>query len=329
MRVAVLGVTHWHAQWYLDSLRSLSGEICAVWDEDTEAAERIGYSLGVPAHEDCQQALDKGPTDLVVALPRPVHGPAVLAPAIERGLPVIAEKPLGLNASEVRGIAERADERGVFVNVMLPNRVSSIWQHALQEGSGSVVSGYFRIHNGPYGRYARWGCPWMLEASQAGGGVLRNLGIHATDAVCMLARGQQVDIVGASLTSDDPSLDIETYAVALVRFGDSTAVIDVGYNQPGDAASDFEWRIALEGQYLVDRDDTVRVSTAAGTRVEATVAMSQRYHTMVESTLRDLGAGRRPQASLWDCYHAARLVDRIYSAAGPSWASLAGAEVPA
>jgi predicted dehydrogenase len=268
-----------------------------VWDHDAATATRLAAELGSYAAPSYQEALSSPGLDLAVVMPRPVEAPAVLSSVIETGIPAIAEKPLGLNADDVRPLAELAERRGAFVNVAFTNRLSPVWQQLDDPAAGRVVSAYFRINNGPYQRYITWGCPWMLDPAQAGGGCLRNLGIHATDAISRLAGDSDIEVVGAAVDKPANGPDIDVHTVAVLRFGSAIAMLEAGYIHPQFDGGDSEWRISTEHLYLKNPPG------------------STGYETMIHKAWSNARAGLPPLADVWDCYRAARLVDAIYAAA--------------
>ncbi|NIM52894.1 MAG: Gfo/Idh/MocA family oxidoreductase [Gemmatimonadales bacterium] len=116
LRVAVVGAGNWgrnHAR----SLSALSDvELTAVCDVDAATREAMARQYpGVLVTESFDQALE-GVDAAVIATPAATH--AELAGKImERGLPVLVEKPFALSTREAEAIAEVAEARGVPVLV--------------------------------------------------------------------------------------------------------------------------------------------------------------------------------------------------------------------
>ena len=67
MKVALLGVGHWHARMHLDAVTSSGGEVTTVWDPDTAAAKRFAADHGLATAQSLEQAIDDCP-DLVVLM---------------------------------------------------------------------------------------------------------------------------------------------------------------------------------------------------------------------------------------------------------------------
>jgi predicted dehydrogenase len=116
LRAAIVGaglMGRWHAR----AVARLGGEIVGVVDTDAAAAARLSARLGAGrAFEDLGTCFEQCEVDVLhVCTPPGTHGPLVHA-ALERGIHVLAEKPLAPSADETRGILEAARKAGVSVN---------------------------------------------------------------------------------------------------------------------------------------------------------------------------------------------------------------------
>ncbi|MFC0553045.1 Gfo/Idh/MocA family protein [Planotetraspora thailandica] len=84
--------------------------VTAVCDLDGGHAEAIGREIGAAAFDDPIATLDAGMSgafDAVIILTSGSHGPLVRA-ALDRGLPVLCEKPLAYSLAELKGIPRDA-----------------------------------------------------------------------------------------------------------------------------------------------------------------------------------------------------------------------------
>src|SRR5262249_60156225 len=94
--------------------------------------------------------------------------------------PFLMEKPMGIDATEVAAVAQKAARLGRFVAVPLAQRYQPFALRAreiLAAGRfGPLSHIYVRINRPGPARYAAWDCPWMMDPAEAGGGSLRNLG---------------------------------------------------------------------------------------------------------------------------------------------------------
>lgn len=320
MRVAVIGAGHWHARMHVEAFRRAGAEIVGVADARGDAAQKLGRELGCPAYPDHRALLDAVRPDFVVAMARHCDAAALATDLLTIGLPFAMEKPLGRNAAEAAPVVELARRRPVFAAVPLVNRYSPLFARvdALRASGelGVLAHAHFRIVNGPPSRYEASGVPWMLEPELAGGGCLLNLGIHCVDAFLRLV-GEEVEVVGAQVSSLAHGRRVEDYAVATLRSRSGVVgIVEAGYTYAASAGGDTEWRVAATGAYLVDRAGELQSVSRDGRieRLEAG-ASGTRYEQFAVDTLARLRAGQPPIATLEDCYWAMQVIDAIYRSA--------------
>ena len=116
LRVAVIG----GGQWGRNHVRSVAGlaeaELAAVCDLNPAIREAMARQYpGTRVTADVAEALDVAEA-VVVATPASSHADLALA-AIERGLPVLVEKPFALSSEQAAAVVRAAEERGVPVMV--------------------------------------------------------------------------------------------------------------------------------------------------------------------------------------------------------------------
>jgi predicted dehydrogenase len=308
MRVAILGVGHWHAGMHAKGVVDAGAEIAGVWDSDIGAVARFVDGFGGIARPDAAAAIDDGP-DLVIALGRGPAAAAQLAWLIEQGIPILADKPIGVRHADVAPLADAAERHSRFVSVALVNRIGGAVE-ALHD-CGRLVHFYFRIINGHPRRYRDWHVPWMLDPQQSGGGALRNLGVHGVHAFLTLAGQQQVHVAHATLHNVFGEA-VEDYAAVVLKARDGmVGIIEAGYTHP-DVGGSFEMRINGENGALVD--DGVRLLAAPPHALDQGVYVpsNQRYGKFVADTLGRIAAGRPPLVSLREFATATALVDQCY-----------------
>lgn len=324
MRIAMIEVGHWHAGMHLRSFQLAEDvEIVGVSDHQPGVAEAFAQQSGGAAFERYQDMLEATAPDFVVAMGRHVDMPAIARHVIEAGIPCALEKPVGVSAADLAPLVELAAARNAFVAVPLVNRYSGMWTMLAElEAAGRVGARshfHFRVINGPPERYQLDGVGWMLDPAIAGGGCLRNVGIHTIDGFLRFTQGEPVEVLGAAISYRVHGAAIEEFCAALLRSESGViGTVEAGYSyasmKPG---GDFEARLAAANCYLVDRDDTLEVATLDDDQARTLTIADQgaRYDQFGRDTLARLRAGRPPIATLGDCYRAMRLIDEIYEAA--------------
>jgi len=308
MRVAMLGVGHWHAGMHAKGVADAGAEIAGVWDSDIGAVARFVDGFGGIARPDAAAAIDDGP-DLVIALGRGPAAAAQLAWLIEQGIPILADKPIGVRHADVAPLADAAERHSRFVSVALVNRIGGAVE-ALHD-CGRLVHFYFRIINGHPRRYRDWHVPWMLDPQQSGGGALRNLGVHGVHAFLTFAGQQPVHVECATFNSLFGEA-VEDYAVVTLRSRDGmVGTVEAGYTHP-DIGGSFEMRINGEHGALVDDGTKLIAVPPFSLDQVACVTSNRRYGHFVADTIGRIAAGRPPLVSLREFATATALVDQCY-----------------
>ncbi|MBI4205786.1 MAG: Gfo/Idh/MocA family oxidoreductase [Betaproteobacteria bacterium] len=323
VRIAAIEVGHWHALFDAAYLKALARmpevRLVGLQDPDAEmAAQRASQVGGPPAYTDYREMLAKTRPDFVLALGRHSVMGEIAHFLLDEGYPFLMEKPMGVNAAEVRGVADKAAAKRAFVAVPLFQRYQPFVAHArrmLAEGAfGPVSHFYFRSNRGSSARYVAWGSPWMLDPAVAGGGCLRNIGLHGIDAFLHLL-GEDAEVAGAQVSFRAHGARVEDYATLLLRTPAGVlGTIEVGNTFPGKGA-DAEWKLAGRDALLVQRGGSLRCTTAAGEQELA----GQPPEPLPAIALRDALArwqtGQPPAIGVEDCYRAMRLVDQAYAIA--------------
>ncbi len=317
MRLAVAGASHWHLPRHAANLRAAGARFVAVSDPDPAVAERWAAELGATAVRDVEAIVAAKP-DAVLALGRVSDMAAQAHIFVDAGLPLLAEKPLGISPAEVAALADVSQRRQSWVSVALVNRYDPLWallDRLQADGAlGRLAHADVRIVNGPPQRYATWGSGWMLDPATAGGGALLNLGTHGMDYLRHLA-GEPLRVVGAVVGHSAHGLPMEDFAtVTLVAPSGIAGTVVAGYTYPDSAAGmtrsgDNETRIAATGAYLIARDDDVTLVTPAEGECHLPgLRQGDRYREWAFDSLARLRAGRPPVTGIHECLDAVKLV---------------------
>ena len=327
MRIAMIEVGHWHAGMHLRSFQLAEGvEIVGVSDQQPGVAAAFAAGSGGRAFERYDEMLEATQPDFVIAMGRHIDMPAIARHVLESGIPFAMEKPVGLSAADVAPLVELAEARQAFVAVPLINRYSEMWTKLDElEAAGRVglrSHFHFRVINGPPERYELDGVGWMLDPAIAGGGCLRNVGIHTIDGFLRFTQGEAVAVVGAAISYRVHGCAIEEFCAALLRSASGViGTVEAGYSyasmKPG---GDFEGRLSAANCTIIDRNETLEAATLDDEQVRTLTIPDQgaRYDQFGRDTLARLRDGRPPIATLRDCYRAMQIIDEIYQKAVPT-----------
>ena len=310
---------------HADAARFAGATLCAVWDSDAVAARALADLFDAPAIPSLDQVLATRP-DICVTMGHPAEVPALARALIDAGMPMILEKPAAPETRILRELEARAQAQGVFVAVPLANRLSPAMRGLARtpEDAGGrddaaprVAHASFRIVNGPPERYRDDGVPWVLDPAAAGGGALRNLGLHGIDCALCLADGP-LRVTSAQVARRlHPDEMVEDHAlVTLTDAAGALFVIEAGYTTPAmQAGGDLEWRVATKGAYLVDRGDSAQWIGPRGLRSLPALPPDERYRAFMTDTLARLADGRPPLVGLSDYVAAMAVIDQAYALA--------------
>jgi predicted dehydrogenase len=175
-----------------------------------EAIERAGAgvvaAVADPAVdgglESYAELLERELDGVVIATPSALHAEQAIA-AIDGGLPVFVQKPLGRTAEEVRAVLAAAERADVLVGVDLSYRHVEAFR-AAREHARDVFAADLVFHNA-YGPDK----PWFRDPALAGGGCVIDLGIHLVDLAVWILDLDPVE-VRARLHGEP----VETWATA-------------------------------------------------------------------------------------------------------------------
>lgn len=230
LRVAVVGAG-WAGQQHLKGYAALPGvEIVALAGMETETVEQLKLEYDIPAtFERWEDMLDKVELDAVsIATPTFLHAPISVA-ALERGIHVLTEKPIGANLTDAQRMVDAARSSGRVLQVVFNHRLRG----DIAELSRIVTSGEVGT---PYIAKAGWlrragipGSSWFAHKELSGGGPLLDLGVHVIDYVLHLLGEPEIATVSASTydrlgAQQIEGFDVEDIAIAFIRLTNGATV---------------------------------------------------------------------------------------------------------
>ncbi len=321
IRVAAIGVSHWHALFdaaYLRHLMTMPDvDLVAVQDSDAGIVAKRAAEVGnPPTFTDYGKMLATSRPDFVIALGRHRQMAAIAHDLLDAGLPFLMEKPMGINAVEVDGVAAKAAQLNAFVAVPLAQRYMPFARRAremIDAGRlGPLSHIYVRINRPGPERYPAWDCAWMLDPVEAGGGCLRNLGPHGLDMFLHLT-GEEAQVTGAQLSRRAHGKAVEDYASVILRSASGIlGTVEVGNGFPRDG-TDGEWKIAGRDGILTMKDGVLKLATAQGDEIFHDTGTLAPYFTALRDALDHWRRGAAPPVTVHDCARAVRLIDHAYA----------------
>jgi predicted dehydrogenase len=211
-------------------------EMVAVADSVPEAASAAAASIGAPqALSSLDDLLALDLDGVAIATPSALHAAQSIS-ALDRGVAVFCQKPLGRNTGEVDAViaAARASNRLLHVDFSYRFTDGLRKIHTLiREGAlGTIYAADLTFHNA-YGPDK----PWFYNRELAGGGCVVDLGVHLVDLALWMV-DSRVACVTSRLFSGgrpwDASMDgVEDFATMRLDFSDgATANIACSWRLP-------------------------------------------------------------------------------------------------
>jgi predicted dehydrogenase len=324
IRVAAVEVSHWHAVHDAAYLRHLAAmpdvALVGLQDGDAGLARKRAAEVGgdPPTFTDYHQMLTETRPDFVLALGRHRQMARIAHDLLDRGLPFMMEKPMGLNAAEVEAVAEKAVRLKAYVAVPLFQRYQPFAVRARQllaeKRLGPLSHLYVRLNRPAPARYPAWDSAWMLDPAEAGGGCLRNLGSHGLDMFLHLT-GEDARVTGAQISARAHGQRVEDYASVLLRSASGIlGTVEVGNGFPR-VGTDGEWKIAGRDGILTLKDGVLKLATAQGDETTPCPDDEIRYYPAIRDALDAWRRGAAPPIGVHDCLRAVRLIDQAYALA--------------
>ena len=185
---------------------------------------------------DFDELLRAGLDGVVIATPSALHAQQSIR-ALESGLAVFCQKPLGRNAAEVEAVIRAAETAGRLLGVDLSYRFTEgmrrIREIVAGGGIGEVYACELVFHNA-YGPDK----PWFYDARLSGGGCVMDLGVHLVDLALWVLGFPEVRRVSSRLFAAGKPLgaeasQVEDYGIAAIDLaGGAVAQVACSWRLP-------------------------------------------------------------------------------------------------
>ena len=300
-------------------------EAVGIADPSPEmATEAHKLAPGAQVVPDLDTLLALGLDGVMIATPSALHAEQSIA-ALDAGVAVFCQKPLGRDAAEARAVVTEARRADRLLCVDFSYRYTAAMQAItplVRDGSlGQVFAVDLVFHNA-------WGPdkPWFYDRALSGGGCAMDLGVHLVDLALWSLGFPALDgAVAAQLLSGGQPLsrssgEVEDYASAQFRLTDGTnvrlacswrlqagreAVIEAAfYGTAGGAA------LRNVGGSFYDFEATRFTGTASETLTGGADDWGGRA---AADWARRLAAGERFDPAADELVRVARVLDAIYS----------------
>ncbi len=242
-------------------------QLIAVCDEDMTLKNKVPYSN---FYNDLNSMLDSETLDCVhICLPHHLHVSATTT-CVERGVHVLQEKPLAVNAKEgLELVTLQRQFPEIKIGICFQNRYNDTFQtlnRIVRSGQYGEVIGvkglvtWFR----PESYYAEK--PWRGQMDYAGGGVLINQSIHTLDLMQLLC-GNIASIKGTVSQLLDYDIEVEDTASAHIKFENNANGMFFATNA-NFGNSSVELQVIFENEKLTIKDNILTRMNKQGYKIQ-------------------------------------------------------------
>jgi len=205
-------------------------DVVAIADPSREMAAEAGkLAPDAKLVSTLDGILNAGVDGVAIATPSAMHAEQSIR-ALERGVAVFCQKPLGRTAAEVRAVVDAARGADRLLCVDLSYRFTEAMRRirdVLAAGELGPIYAVDLVFHNAYGPDK----PWFYDPSLSGGGCVMDLGVHLVDLALWALDNPGVRDVSGKLFSGgerlrDHATQVEDYAVASVEL-DTGAVVQL------------------------------------------------------------------------------------------------------
>ncbi len=313
MKIALLGVSHWHLPLYLPGLPENS--VVGISDDDLKIAAGFAKNYGCPVYQDYRQMITETKPDFVFAFAPHYRMKAVAEYLLNQGIAFSMEKPAGLNAGEVEELYNLCEQKKGFCSIPFVWRYSDTVNDLKNKYlKAPIIHMSYRFIAGPPSRYLATS-KWMLSKKTAGGGCMTNLGVHFIDMAMYLTDCTTAEVLSSSYKYAS-EYDIETYATSLLEIPNGTSLLlESGYAYPMSEEQKREnrWTIVTENGYYILAENRLELREYGREPVMVPLNTDSDvyYAEYTRTTLNDQMTGTRPRASLKEMLDTARILDAM------------------
>lgn len=267
-------------------------ELTAIGDTNLERAKYIGEKYNIPnVYESGEDLIKSGTVDAISICTYNVSHVPLAKLAVENGIDVLVEKPLGISYAETKELADLISKH---------DRIGMVGMTHRFRNDARVIKRF--VDNGDLGEIyhvraqilRRRGTPtgWFVDNSCSGGGPLMDIGVHVLDLAWWLAGQPEAELVVGKLATglgnyqteligrwqsssphnqDLEIFDVEDFASAFISFANGMSL-----------SLEVSW--ALNGP----QDDALKVDlfgTEAGISLDPLRFYLERHNILLESQL--------------------------------------------
>jgi predicted dehydrogenase len=296
-------------------------EISAGADVDIQRA--IDVAGEDHAHTSFHEMLSNEQLDAVsVCTPPKFHKDAVCA-ALEAGVHVLCEKPLGFHAADAREMVECAERTGKLLVTAFCHRFHEPVMHARELIRAGKI-GKVTMFRNRFGGKADMTKVWFSNPEISGGGTVPDTSIHSIDLFRYLV-GNPIKVSGAVATADS-RYKVEDCSVIVLQTRDGAiGTIEASWTSPGSA--NIIEIYGTDGAIVVDytRPNVRFLASGSSDWEEIENSQPDRFVLQAQHFVDCVRNGTKPVVDGLDGLRANEIADTVYEfnrAGGCGWANV-------
>lgn len=308
--VGLVGLGRHGSRYARHLLEGIPGcHLAAVSRRDVGAGRAFAERHGLLFVPDWRELVTREEVDAVVVVTPPALNREICLAAVRAGKPLLIEKPLALTVADAREMVRAAREAGLTLMTAQTLRFTPVLARLRDRladvGPLEYLVLVMRADRPPH--------RWLDDPSQAGGGVLLEIGIHLLDLIRFLTGAEAVEAV-ADLTQRHTSR-VEDLALARFRLSNGISCHVEVSRVSGGRVCRVE-AVGGAGQLIADVDRSL-LTRIEGRVVAETEAVPDQptIITVLEAFAKSLSTGVPVPVSGEDGLRAVAMADACYRAA--------------
>src|SRR5438093_4509507 len=190
--IGLVGLGRHGSRYARHRLEGIPGcHLAAVSRRDVDAGRAFADGHGLPFVADWRELVAHDDVEAVVVVTPPALNLDICLAAVRAGKPVLIEKPLALTLADAREMVRTAREAGVTLMTAQTLRFTPVLARLRERLQDVGLLEYLVLAM----RADRPPHRWLGDPSQAGGGVLLEIGIHLLDLIRFLTDAEAVEVV--------------------------------------------------------------------------------------------------------------------------------------
>lgn len=158
------------------------GRWVGVVDARPEAAQAAAATMECPTFASVEEMADKAAVDAVIVCTPPSTHFDIAKVFIDRGIPMICEKPLCIDVASARALKKAADEKGVVATMASKFRCGDDMARAKEMIQAGEIGDILLVENA-FTATVDMSQRWNAQPAISGGGVLMDNGTHSVDII--------------------------------------------------------------------------------------------------------------------------------------------------